>query len=139
MIKGILQAGRYVTVTGGYSTGPSLPYTNYQTPSSGAQSFAGNVRYNANSQCLEIFDGNVWNQWVGSNATIRLTDEAEDVLNWAREKQHQEREIERLAASNPAVKDLVEQIKEKQEQLEMVKSLLKSKGDEGFQLVSAAP
>jgi hypothetical protein len=46
-------------------------------------------------------------------------------LEWARRKRREELELEELAKTSPAVNDLVNQIKEKQNQLEMVKTLLK--------------
>jgi hypothetical protein len=47
----------------------------------------------------------------------------------------EEREREQLAETNPAIKDLVNQIKEKEEQIKMVQTLLKSSGDEGMELM----
>jgi hypothetical protein len=48
------------------------------------------------------------------------------VLNWARKKQAEEAERSRLAETNPTMKTLIAQLKEKEDQIEMVKILLKS-------------
>ena len=54
-----------------------------------------------------------------------LSYESKQALAWVRKKYREEQELEKLAEDNPAVADLVNQIKEKQSQLEMVKTLLK--------------
>jgi hypothetical protein len=126
MIKGILQQGKYVQVTGGYPTAINIPYNYYSSPGNSAPNAAGDVRYNASFLGLEIFDGSVWVQWNPSYATVALSPDAEELLDWAKEKRSKELEIEKLAEDNPSVQDLVVQIKEKQEQLEMVTTLLKS-------------
>ena len=89
-------------------------------------SSAGDVRYNATVGGLEIFDGYTWITWNPSYASVGLSPEAEELLDWANEKRKKELEVEKLAEVNPAVHNLLEQIKEKQDQLEMVTTLLKS-------------
>jgi hypothetical protein len=126
MIKGIMQSGKYVHVTGGYPTSVNIPYNYYSSPGNSAPSVAGDVRYNASFMGLEIFDGSVWVQWNPSYANVGLSPEAEELLDWAKEKRSKELEIEKLAEDNPSVQDLVAQIKEKQDQLDMVTTLLKS-------------
>jgi FAD synthase len=125
MIKGIMQSGKYVHVTGGYPTAPSMNY-NTQNRQTSNQSAAGDVRYNSTVQGLEIFDGYTWMSWNPSYASVGLSPEAEELLDWAKEKRKKELEVEKLAEVSPAVQDLVSQIKEKQDQLEMVTTLLKS-------------
>ena len=119
-----MQSGKYVHVTGGYPTAPIMDSTqNRQTSNS---SSAGDVRYNATVAGLEIYDGYNWKSWNPSYASVGLSPEAEELLDWAKEKRKKELEVEKLAEVNPAVQDLVAQIKEKQDQLEMVTTLLKS-------------
>jgi hypothetical protein len=101
MIKGIVQAGRYVTVTGGSS---SMPYI-----SPGAQS-AGMVRYNSNSQNLEVYDGVAWITYAGSYSSVGLTPDAETLLDWAKEKKAEEQRLKELSEKSPAIKDLVDQM-----------------------------
>jgi len=126
MIKGLLQSGNYVHVSGGYPSTVNVPYNYYSTPHHRPNAVAGDVRYNASFMGLEIFDGSVWVQWNPTYAEVGLTREAEELLDWAKEKRSKELEVKQLAEVNPAVQDLVAQIKEKQEQLEMVTTLLKS-------------
>lgn len=126
MIKGVMQSGKYVHVTGGYPTTVNIPHNYYGTATSSVQPFAGDVRYNASFMGLEIFDGSVWVQWNSTYANVSLSPDAEELLDWAKEKRNKELEIEKLAEDNPSVQDLVAQIKEKQDQLDMVTTLLKS-------------
>jgi hypothetical protein len=96
MIKGITQAGKYVTVSGG--SGASGPYI-----SPGAQS-AGMVRYNPNSQNLEIYDGVAWVTYAQSYSSIGLTYEAESLLDWAKEKREEELKMQAMMKKFPALK-----------------------------------
>lgn len=119
-----MQSGKYLHVSGGYPSAPNINSTqNRQTSNSPS---SGDVRYNATVAGLEIYDGYNWVSWNPSYASVGLSPEAEELLDWAKEKRNKELEVEKLAKVNPAVHDLLEQIKEKQDQLEMVTTLLKS-------------
>lgn len=85
----------------------------------------GNMRYNTTNQNLEVFDGNNWVMINMSIPSIGLSGEAEMLLDWARKKRDEEQELERLAKSNPTIKDLTDQIKQKQDQIKMVQNLIK--------------
>jgi len=115
MIKNIM-GGNGIKVVGNTS---SFPYINMSSPSSGM------VRYNGNTQNLEIYDGTVWLATPGSYPTIELTSEVRELLEWARKKQHEELHLQELTKTNPAIDDLVKQIEEKQEQIKIVQSLIK--------------
>jgi len=47
------------------------------------------------------------------------------LLEWARKKRNEELELERLAQTSPAIKDLITQIEEKEEQIRVVQALIK--------------
>lgn len=125
MIKSIFQNSKYVTISGGSPSSPAIYNSGYNPNVNSAQIFTGQVRYNQNGQCLEIFDGNIWQTWASSAAGVGLTAEAERILDWANQKINEEYELEKLAESNPTIKDLLNQVKEKQDQIKMVKTLLK--------------
>jgi len=124
MIKGIMQASRYVYITGGNPSSPNIYSTS--NGSNGAGSFVGQVKYNTSNQCLEIFDGSMWHQWHASYANIGLSPEAESILEWAAIKMKEERELERMANENVVIKSLHDEIKEKHEQIKMVQILIKT-------------
>ena len=120
MIGTIFSNSPSIQVTGGTSS-------TYVNGYSGAQG-VGNMRYNTSTQKTEVFDGTNWIQLNMGSVSVGLSGEAESLLQWAREKRNQELERERLAETNPAIKDLLEQIKTKEDQIEMVMTLLKSPG-----------
>ena len=123
MLNGINSGGRYLQVTGGSSTYVNKNYSSnsYMT---------GDMRYDLESQCIKVFDGNSWQLLSGGVATVDLTYEAQSLLDWAREKKNEEMILAKQAQENPAIKDLVEQIKLKQDQIKMVQTLLNSPGND---------
>ena len=123
MIKNITCSGKYLYVSGGSNS-------TYVNNFSGAQGI-GNLRFNTANQNLEVYDGNNWITLNMAYPIIGLSSEAESILDWAQRKRNEEIERERLAHNNPVVKDLLNQIKEKEEQVKMVVTLMKSHGNAG--------
>jgi hypothetical protein len=117
MIKSIYTNGPFLNVSGG------MPANTYIAHGSGPG--LGNMRYNPNSQNIEVFDGNIWVIMQSNTAHISLTGDAVSLLEWARKKRDEELELERLAETNTTIKDLVNQVKEKQEQIKIVQALVK--------------
>jgi hypothetical protein len=72
-----------------------------------------------------VFDGTTWMTMNTSYASVGLSPDAEALLDWAKKKRDEEIEIDLLAAANPTIKNLLEQIKEKEDQLQMVMTLIK--------------
>ena len=129
MIKSITPSGRYILVTGNSTS-------TYVNGYSGLQG-VGNMRYNTSNQNTEVFDGTNWITLNMSIPSIGLTTEAESLLDWARKKRNEELELENLAQTNPTIKDLVEQVKIKQDQIKMVQTLLKSPGNEPVEMMGS--
>jgi len=117
MIKYVTSNGRYMNVIG---SGTSNYINNY----SGAQG-VGNLRFNTSNQNMEVYDGSTWMQLQMDQVSVGLNHEAESILDWARKKRDEEIEIDLLAAANPTIKNLLEQIKEKEDQIQMVMTLIK--------------
>ena len=119
MIKSIHSSSPFITVSGG---NPGSTYIgNYSTNAPGV----GNMRYNPNSQNIEVYDGSTWIILSAHHTNINLSDEAVGLLQWARKKRDEELELERLAQISPVIKDLVNQIKDKEEQIKIVQTLIK--------------
>ena len=118
MIKSVSGAGRYVMVQGGF------PATTYINTSSGYMN-VGDVRYNTSIQRLEVYDGNMWVELNTSHASVGLTPDAERALDWANRKIEEEAELDRLAASNATIADLIKQKKELDDKIKMVQILTK--------------
>ena len=118
MIKNIAGGGTYLTVTGGSNS-------TYVNNFSGAQG-VGNMRYNTSSQNIEIYDGNNWVPMQSGYATVTMTPEAESLLDWAKQKRMEEEMTKSLAESNSTIADLLAQKNKIDEQISIVKTLIKS-------------
>ena len=126
MIKSIHSNSPFITVSGG---NPGSTYIgNYSNNAPGV----GNMRYNPNSQNIEVYDGSTWIILSAHHANINLSDETVRLLEWARKKRDEELECDRLAQTSPIIKDLVNQIKDKEEQIKMVITLIKSSGNDAI-------
>jgi hypothetical protein len=117
MIKNISSSGKYINVIG-------ESVANYINNYSGAQG-VGNIRFNTTNQTMEVYDGMSWITLQMGHVNVGLNAEAESLLDWARKKRDEEMERDLLAATNPTIKDLLEQIKEKEDQIKMVMNLIK--------------
>ena len=129
MIKSIM-GSRGVIVTNGI---PGSTYVNMNNPS------AGLMRYNGHSNNTEIYDGMTWLPMQSSHASVELDAETLSLIDWTRKKRNEEYELERLAKDNVAIKDLVEQIKQKQDQIKMVQNLIKKDNEWDDATVQAGP
>jgi hypothetical protein len=115
MIKG-LQGTCGVTVSAGNT---ALPYiaSNINNP------MMGMIRINMTE--LEVFNGSTWQQISSSYATVTLDQDILDTIQWARKKRNEEQELKKLSEENVAIKDLLNQIDEKQQQIQMVATLIR--------------
>jgi hypothetical protein len=117
MIEQVFQSGRYIMVSNG---GSSHTYVN----NSGYMG-VGQLQYNTNTQQFEVYNGISWQKLNTSTAHVGLSQDAEQILDWAKNKMREEEELERLAKDNVAIRDLVNQINEKKDQIKMVQTLIR--------------
>ena len=110
--------GEYLNVT---SNKGAQPYINR----TGGQPMTGAISYDPGSQQMKVYDGNVWMPIGGGSASVNLTPNAINTLKWAEKKMLEEAERIKLAETNPAIRDLMDQIKQKEEQLLIVQTLIK--------------
>lgn len=115
MIKGITQSGRFVTVNNG---NPSSLYMN----SYSGQTMVGQIRWNPNTQNLEVYDGNAWMSMPSTFPSVGLTWDAERAIEWAIKKQNEELELDELCKKHPAVAEAYER-------LQIIKALTKQHDD----------
>jgi len=108
MIRNI-SGSKYITVSGGMSINPYI--------SPGA---SGMVRWSRSMNCLEINDGNSWQQLHSSHPMIALSSDAETLLDWARAKRDEEWRIAALAAKHPTVADALAAVELAREKLQVV-------------------
>jgi hypothetical protein len=121
MIKGIAQTGKYTVVSGGNT---SVPYVNQNINNP----IQGMIRINGTD--MQVFDGTTWMTMNTSYASVGLSPDAELLLDWARKKRDEEIELEVLAQTNPTIRDLLDTIKQKTEQITIVRTLIKQEVNE---------
>ena len=117
-----ITGGDYLVVT---SHKGATPYINMNTntPMTGA------LAYDSSTQQLKTYDGHTWMTIGGGSATVNLSPEAINIINWAKAKMNEEAELKALCDSNPTIKDLVDQMNNSvagyQHKIAMVKNLIK--------------
>ena len=118
MISGVAtgQTGGYLYVEGGYSSLPNV-YSNPNNPLQGA------VRYMSNTNRFEVFDGTVWMPITPGMPSVSLSNEAIDILNWAKQKIADEQRLAELARTHPGVADAVANLKHAEEQVRIMTAL----------------
>jgi hypothetical protein len=117
MINSLYSNSPFIQVSGG------TPQRTYIGTNNGPG--VGNMRYNPNSHNIEVFDGSTWVIMYSNSATIGLDNNTVNVLKWAEKKMLEEAERNKLAETNPTIRDLLEQLKQKEEQLSIVQTLIK--------------
>jgi hypothetical protein len=75
---------------------------------------------------LQVFSNGVWQNIVSSYATVRLDATTYELIEWARKKREEERQIEALAADHPAVKIAKENLNKIKENLANAEKQLKA-------------
>jgi hypothetical protein len=113
MIKTI-NAGAGIRIQNGYAP---ATYVNMSNAS------AGMIRYNGNSNNMEVYDGSSWMSLTGAYPMIELDGDVLAVVNWAKEKMNKEAKIQELAKTNPTVADALAAFEKAQEQLDIVATL----------------
>jgi hypothetical protein len=116
MIKGIAPMGKYTVISGGNT---SVPYVNQNINNP----IQGMIRINGTD--TQVFDGTTWMTMNTSYASVGLSPDAEALLDWAKKKRDEEMELEALAQTNPTIRDLLDTIKQKEEQMTIVRTLIK--------------
>ena len=99
MIKTISQSGAFTQVSSYY---PPQIYSTGQS--------AGEVRYNTNTQQMEVYDGNNWIS-ISQNVTVGLSYDAEETIRWAQTKRAEEIELKVKMEKYPTLKSAYEQFK----------------------------
>jgi hypothetical protein len=106
MIRSMSSDSRWIRVN---ASPPSLYVGNQQS--------AGMLRYNTQNNRMEVYDGTNWMDF-GGHAEIGLDREAEEIMQWAREKMREDREFEELCRQHPG-------LQEAYERLQIMKTLVK--------------
>lgn len=118
MIKNVYGSGRYLTA---YNNNAS----NYVNNFSGAQGL-GDLRFNTVLQCLEVWDGQMWQPFRMSEVSVSLTSDAVEAIDWVNHKRKEEHDIQVLAEKYPAVADQLAAVREAEEKLRMITLLVQT-------------
>ena len=117
MIGNISQTGKYIAVTGGAGSN-YINNSNYMS--------VGQLQYNTSNQRLELYNGTSWQPLNLGQYYVGLNPDAEQILDWAREKMQEEKEARAMAEQYPAVADALGAVRESEEQLKMVVALCRT-------------
>ena len=102
----------------------NLPFyqidSSYNLPSS-----TGVVQWNGNSKKFQVSNGTSWMD-IDNLVNLCPNHDFMNIINWAKEKMHEEQELEKLAKENTTLKDLVDQLNYTKEQIKVVTTLLKA-------------
>lgn len=115
MINSVISNSPYIVTN--YSTG-----YNYINNYSGAQGI-GNMRFNTTTQNIEIWDGNTWIILQSGSATVDLSSEAKQAIEWAHKQVKLLQAAELRAKENATVQDALKTLAEAQEKLSVVMTL----------------
>jgi hypothetical protein len=96
-----INAGNGLTVSNNYT---SYPYI-----SPGSQG-AGMLRWNSNTNCMEVNDGAVWKQIAMSSPTVELAPDAMSAVKWAEDQMIKERTRQERIQNNPALRKAYEAV-----------------------------
>jgi len=118
MIKNVYGSGRYLTALNNNAS-------NYVNNFSGAQGL-GDLRFNTVLQCLEVWDGQMWQPFKMSDVSVSLTQDAVEAIDWVNHKRKEEHDIQVLAEKYPAVADQLAAVREAEEKLRMITLLVQT-------------
>lgn len=99
----------------------SPTYSPYGNMSNGVD---GQLRLNTSTQQYEAFVSGTWHT-IGGMASVDPSQRMIEILEWAENKMHMEREVMELLAKNPTVADSYNAYKEAESKLKMVMTLVK--------------
>lgn len=93
------------------SLSPHVTVDYYSPPYVGGNSqSAGQMRFNTNTQQVDVYDGNNWIS-MSQNVTVRMSFTAEEAIRWATEKMKEENELKAKMEKYPTLKSAYEQYK----------------------------
>jgi hypothetical protein len=99
------------------------PISMYLSPSQPGMPASGQLRYNNNF--IEVFDGVSWCS-ITQHCSITLDSDTQVVVQWAKQKMQEDRELENLAKEYPMLADAMRD-------LEVIKTLVKGKRNHDIQ------
>jgi hypothetical protein len=102
-----------------YSNTPFIQVGAPATPFINNQAGAGHVRWNTQSNYMEVYNGSSWQQ-VGGMASIGVSAEFIMIMDWARQEMAKAYKIQALAEQSPTVADALASYEKAAEQLKVI-------------------
>jgi hypothetical protein len=116
MIKTINSSGNWFNVSAS---------SNYVPASYNNNGIDGQVRFNTQTQQMEVYSGSNWTT-VSCHADINPSGKMMAILEWAEHQMNEEAEIAKLIETNPTVADAYQAYKHTRDQLKIVTNLVKT-------------
>jgi hypothetical protein len=91
--------------------------------SPGAQG-AGQMRFNTNSNNIEVWDGVTWKELGVSYVNVDVSGETQELLKWVRETKNRELSRESRVRSNPALQKAYEAIQRAEENFDILDKII---------------
>lgn len=66
---------------------------------------AGAVRWNPNTSNYEIWDGMIWKDSPGMHIEVNTTSALDELLDWAKQRMEQEKNLEQRMSQHPGLRD----------------------------------
>lgn len=129
MLKGITSNSSWITVQNGTAS-------NYINNYSGAQG-VGNMRFNTSNQSMEVYDGSNWQTLNMGFASIDLSYESQQLLQWARSEREKQFAREAKIKSNPALQKAYEAVKRAEENFDILYKFVEHDDDRSEQVQSS--
>lgn len=113
MIGSITSSSQHIFAAGG----SSLPYVS----SNMTNPMQGMLRLNGSE--MEVFDGMTWLKIYPGSANVGMTGPANAAIDWAIKKMEEEKEWQKLAEKNQAVKIALDNLEQARQQVDIIAKL----------------
>jgi hypothetical protein len=118
MINDFFTNGRYISVI-------STP-----RPYVGSSSDSGALRWDNNSQALQVWNGHSWVQINNRIVEVDLSNDTKQAIDWANQQRSKQEEYKKLAEENVSVQAALGHLAKAQEQLDIIVALAKTHGEQ---------
>lgn len=118
MIKNIA-AGQGLTVS---NVGTSWPY--FSSYAGNNNPSTGIVRYDGQTQALQVHDGSMWHNLPTSTPLVELSYDVHELLKWAKKKRDEEYNLKELVEKHPTLEAAKQQLDKAKEQMDILVALV---------------
>lgn len=96
----------------------------YQTDNTHSlPNYTGAVQWNGNVKKFQVSSGSTWYD-IDNQINFNIDNKVQPILEWAERKMNEEKQLSQLAETNPTIKDLVNTLRETENKIKEVKTLI---------------